>query len=118
MPPELVEGETVAKVTVPAESANSEVGFSSTVIQVDEGNTLSTLVFINTCEETIMSNQYNSICYLRTKAANHSISRPTYSSLIKSRGHTTDSELFLPVSLIMVQIYMPEPVKTPMWILN
>ena len=37
MPPELVAGKTVAKVAVPQEAANSEIGFLETVATIDEG---------------------------------------------------------------------------------
>ena len=36
-PPEIIQGQSVAKIEVPAEAANSVVGFENTLITVNEG---------------------------------------------------------------------------------
>ena len=36
-PPEIIQGQSVAKIDVPAEAANSMVGFENTLITVNEG---------------------------------------------------------------------------------
>ena len=36
-PPEIIQGQSVVKIEVPAEAANSVVGFENTLITVNEG---------------------------------------------------------------------------------
>jgi len=37
IPPELIPGETVARIRVPQKAANSEIGFLETVVKINEG---------------------------------------------------------------------------------
>ena len=71
-PPEIIQGQSVAKIEVPAEAANSMVGFENTFITVNEGIWS---YFANAFRCKLYS--WSNLCLINTKSTICAFSVPT-----------------------------------------